>query len=700
MNTRIFLLTTALAFTPFAQAMAVDNLATPTGENVIAGSATFDRPAAGQLNVNQGSHRAVIDWDRFDIGVDATTEFFQPNANSLAVNRVVSGADPTQILGTLRANGNLMVLDRNGVIFGPDSHVDVNGIIASSGDVAVADVIDGGDLTITGATDGVIENAGTISVADAGLAALVGPTVRNSGTINAKFGRVALASGSQATVDFFGDNLIELAVDSETEHALIENGGDILAEGGRVTITTAVAKDIVDNSINMDGLVDVSSITQEAGRIILAGAEDVTVGGRLLANSEVAGGRVSIDAGDIGIEDTGLIQANSSFDGPAGRVDLNADRSIDSQGRVHANGEEDGGRVNIAAGDNVNLGGQVQARATGIGTGGRINITNGGDEIRIAGQISANGIDDGGFVRVVAENNLTMTEDAGISATTLSTGQGGRINLDAGNDIVLDGTINIDGQEGGGRVYASADNDLTSNGLITGTSGIIGTGGAALLSARGKTVVDGDIVVDGTSGGGVISVSGNGVDLTANSNLNARGIESELPEVTHNDGGRISVFSSLGDLNADGGINADGFDNGFGAVRMTGNNINITGQVTSRGINSGKGGTVLASASNDLSLTGSIDTSGVDGGGLVRLGADNEVDAGATSLINNNAVTNGNGGHVLLKGAVHNTFAGRINSRGGSVSGDGGYVGISPPNTVTGIVDVSAPNGNPGVFNN
>jgi filamentous hemagglutinin family protein len=696
---RVLLMSTAIVMVPFAQAHAVDALTTPTGESVVAGAASFDRPVEGLLNVNQATHRAVINWDNFDIGTDATTEFFQPNANSLAVNRVVGGGDPTQILGTLRANGQLMVLDRNGVLFGPDSNVDASGIIASTGDVANADVINGGDLEITGATEGTIENQGSISVADAGLAALVGPTVRNSGIINAKFGRVELASGSQATVDFFGDNLVELAVDSELEHALIENSGDILAEGGRVHITTAVAKDIVDNSINLSGLVDVSSITNEAGRIVLAGAEDTTISGDLLANSEVAGGRVSVDSGDIGITSTAEIAANSSFDGPAGKVNLNAENSIDTQGKVTANGEEDGGRVTIAAGDNAAIGGNVEARATGIGTGGRISIDSGGDETLISGKLRADGIDDGGFIRVGASNNLNMTDTASISAKTLSTGQGGRVNLRSNNDVTLDGHINVDGQEGGGRVYVTAENNLTSNANISGYSGIIGSGGAALLFGGGETNVNGDIAMNGTSGGGVIVVNGNGVNLAEESSLSARGLESELPEVTRNTGGRIAVHSSLGDLNAAGRINADGFNSDFGAVRLVGNNVNISGQVAARAVNSGTGGTVLASATNDVNLTGSINTDGIDGGGLVRLRADNGVAVADTGLINNNAVTNGTGGHVLLKGTVNNNFAGRINSRGGSASGDGGYVGISQPNTVTGVVNVSAPNGNDGTFN-
>ena len=462
---------------------------------------------------------------------------------------------------------------------------------------------------------------------------------------------------------------------------------------------TNVAKDIVDNSINTSGIVDVSSVTQEGGRIILAGAEDTTVRGALKANSEVAGGRITINSGDIGVKKNALIEANSSFDGPAGDVTMTAENSIDTRGKIHANGEENGGRVGITAGDNAYIGGHVEARATGIGTGGRVKIESGGDETTLSGKIRADGIDDGGFVRVAAANNLTMTKDASISAKALSTGQGGRVNLSGGNDVVADGRINVDGQEGGGRVLITSDGNLTSNANISGYSGVIGSGGASLLFGRGDTDVNGRIRMDGTSGGGVIVVNGDNVNLSEGSSLSARGLESELPEVTRNVGGRIAVHA-MNDLDASGRINADGFNDGGGAVRLVGNNVNLDGSVIARSTNSGKGGTVLVTGTDSADMTGRINTNGIDGGGLVRLAGDT-VSASDTSVINNNAVTNGTGGHVLLKGVTNTEFEGEINSRGGSVSGDGGYVGFNQPNNATedSDVDVTSPNGSDGIFN-
>lgn len=93
--------------------------------------------------------------------------------------------------------------------------MDVGGIIASTGDVDTASVMSGaGQLQFTGFGDGSIVNNGTISAADAGLVAFVGKNVANNGVINARLGKVALAAGdSTATVDLYGDGLVEFALD-------------------------------------------------------------------------------------------------------------------------------------------------------------------------------------------------------------------------------------------------------------------------------------------------------------------------------------------------------------------------------------------------------------------------------------------------------------------------------------------------------
>ena len=576
---RVLLLTTALFLMPSAQALAVDHLATPGGETVVAGAATFDRPAAGQLDVNQTTNRAIINWDHFDIGKDAATRFNQPGTNSLAVNRVTgAGDDPTKILGRLEANGRVMVLDRNGVLFGKTATVDVGGIIASTGDVSNADVTDGNSqIEIFDADQGFVENRGQMTIADAGLAALVAPIVRHSGVINAKLGRVSLASGSAATLDLFGDNLITLAVDGDLEHALVEHRGKTFAEAGNVQITTDVAQDVVDNSINMKGIIDVSSFSQKAGKIVLSGAQDATVNGKLLAGGEGGGGDISVDAKDIGIKGNAVLSTDTHFIGGGGTITLTAPGSIDSHGKIIANAEEGGGTVIIHAGDNVGVTGKVEARATGGGSGGLIDIRSGGDETRIASKLNAGGIDGAGRINLVAANILNVTDDAKLFVKSLSTGPGGVIDMDGG-EVTANGAMNVNGKEGGGVVRINSDSFVHVDGKTFGRGETIGTGGQFLVDAGGDVVMNGRVDLGGASGGGVIDVDGDHITVR---DLRADAVRSDFPDIMDPADGGLIDLNGASHVTLDGRISAQGgeFGGDGGTVNFSTPNTVTPGSV-------------------------------------------------------------------------------------------------------------------------
>lgn len=86
-------------------ALPVSVWANPSGEQVVSGSATFNR-AGTNLAISQGSDKAIIDWQSFSIGAGEATNFLQPSAMSAVLNRVISG-DPSQIYGNLTANGQV-----------------------------------------------------------------------------------------------------------------------------------------------------------------------------------------------------------------------------------------------------------------------------------------------------------------------------------------------------------------------------------------------------------------------------------------------------------------------------------------------------------------------------------------------------------------------------------------------------------------
>lgn len=336
------LTTTALAatliFVNSGSAKADENNAW-SGMTIVDGQASLDYSAPQITTITQSSLRAIGEASNLDILENQTVNILQGSKNSLFVARATGAkTDPTRILGKLsartyikdpanaggaitpnqKADGNVMVIDRNGVFFGKNSIINVGSIIASTGDLSNADIMDGdGRFEFSNFGDGKIENQGTITVADAGLAAFVSPFISNSGTINAKLGKVAFASGSKVTLDLYGDGLVEIAADDKLSDALIDNTGKINAEGGNVVITANAAKAAVDTIINMDGVVDVSSVSVKGGKIILSGGNQgkVAVKGKLNA-SGVKGGTVKINGQKT--EFTGSIAAT----GDEGFVDV------------------------------------------------------------------------------------------------------------------------------------------------------------------------------------------------------------------------------------------------------------------------------------------------------------------------------------------------------------------------------------------
>lgn len=372
-NRKKFLSTTALTLGLMAlgvPAMAMDDFTTPTGEQVVGGAASFDRPAAGTLNVNQSTDRVVINWGSFNIGKSGKTEFFQPNAGSLAVNRV-TGADnnPTQILGTLKGNGRIMVLDRNGIFFGADAVLDVGSIVASTGDVDNNAIMRGDSvLTLNNFGDGSVINNGLIRVSDAGLAAFVAPHVANNGIIQARMGKVALAAGGEsATVDLYGDGLVELAVGGAQGKALAENAGTIDAEGGTVLMSATAAKGVVDDVINMNGVVKVSSVTQKGGKIILSGGSSgkVKVTGTLDASGE-NGGQIDVRGQDIDVGQTAMLLADGGQNGDGGEIVIFGDSYAVLNGRASARGGVlggNGGFIELSAKETVGFDGSVSTFA-------------------------------------------------------------------------------------------------------------------------------------------------------------------------------------------------------------------------------------------------------------------------------------------------------------------------------------------------
>lgn len=92
--------------------------ANPQGGTVVGGAASIGA-AGNSLTVKQTTNRAIVNWKSFSIGNGQTTRFVQPSASAAILNRV-TGGDPSVLLGRLQSNGQVYLINPNGVMVGPN----------------------------------------------------------------------------------------------------------------------------------------------------------------------------------------------------------------------------------------------------------------------------------------------------------------------------------------------------------------------------------------------------------------------------------------------------------------------------------------------------------------------------------------------------------------------------------------------------
>ena len=171
--------------------------AVPTGGVVAAGSAAISQTPA-TTDIVQSSQRAVINWQSFNVGSQQTVELTQPSSSSVALFRV-EGSNASQIAGHIDSNGQVILVNSNGVDFDIGSQVSASSVIATTAGIKNSNFM-GGRMDFSqpgGKANAVIVNHGTITAVQEGLVGLVGPKAENTGAITAALGHSD--AGSRAT---------------------------------------------------------------------------------------------------------------------------------------------------------------------------------------------------------------------------------------------------------------------------------------------------------------------------------------------------------------------------------------------------------------------------------------------------------------------------------------------------------------------
>jgi filamentous hemagglutinin family protein len=260
----------------------------PTGGQIVAGSGAIST-SGSTMTVTQTTGSMVANWQSFSIGAGAAVNFVQPSSAAVALNRVV-GSNASNIYGTLTANGKVFLINPNGILFAPGSQVNVGGLVASTLNMSDSDFMSGKNVFAKDGSAGSVINQGNITAAD--HVVLIGPQVKNEGAIAARV--TALAAGDKVSLDFSGDKLLNVTVDTAAAGANVANSGAITADGSLVLMTTGTKDALLNTVVNNTGVIRAQTVASEGGVIKLIGST-VNVGGTLDASAPNGGNGGFID---------------------------------------------------------------------------------------------------------------------------------------------------------------------------------------------------------------------------------------------------------------------------------------------------------------------------------------------------------------------------------------------------------------------
>jgi filamentous hemagglutinin family protein len=675
----------------------------PEGAHVAHGQVSIQQN--GDVTTIQASHNSVINYKSFDIQRQETVQFVQPNQAARVLNRVL-GIDPTKIDGALLANGQVYILNPQGVFFGGTAVVDVHQLVAGAGSMTDADFLSGIDHL----TDirGEVANFGAIH---ADVVKLIGEQVANHGSIVAPGGVVMLVAGSAVYLAKPGERLVVklTGVDAAKaqDGAGVTNTGTVDAGDGGVVFA---AGDLYSVAVQHSGTTRARDIAIEGG----------------------AGGLVSV---------SGTLDASDARPGgTGGSVKVTGDRIAVPDARIDVSGDAGGGTV-FVGGDHRGQGETPHAFQTYVGSDAAIHAdagTNGdGGKVvvwadgatHVDGKLTARGGaqgGDGGLIETSGANlRVTQAPDAGAPHGAAGTWRLDPENVNIVNAYttpnpdppgpplpaqnletppftptvasseILDTTIEA-ALEGGTSVTVDTNVDLgvDASGVDLNEPGSITQAASATIEVDDPTIGAGVTLTlaaanDITMNGGVLATGGRAVNVTLRANDPAQAahdldpaagsVAINAPIVTN--GGDFEVTATTGVSStgagtittaglADSGVAAglvDVKNLGAGVVDLQGA-IDTTGAANAN-LNGSAGGAVTVTSENGALTVGSITTSG---GPSTYPGFDDPADVADVP-----PGKGGDGGEITLTrngaggGAGDLTVAGPLTSESG-VSAAGG----------------------------
>jgi filamentous hemagglutinin family protein len=588
----------------------------------------------GGLNRGQTLFHSFKD---FSIPTGGAANFNNPAGTRDIITRV-TGNLFSDINGTLNSNGaNFLLINPNGVVFGPNARLNVGKAFAASTASGV-DLIDGqggrytfgtnpnGDAPLLKVNPNVFFNVSQLNMGAKvpGNAAII-----NYGTLQNQ------TNNSGQYIGLIGGDV-----------GLI--GGGIIAPGGKVELAGLSQAGGIGFSFNKGvqfpanvGRGDVVLVTKGTSPSVI----DVQSAG--------GGGSVDIFAKDITLRGTGtnittgISAGSSSPTTTAGDIKLDATGKIELSeanifNQVAVGGVGKGGNIEINT-RNLSLtnGSQLGASTFGIGDAGNIKITATGDISSVEGTafstVEQTGVGKGGNVEINTRN-LSLTNGGQLQTTTRGKGDAGNVKITATGDISVDGTPDKNGF--GSSIFSTIGD--------TGNTGE-GKGGSIEINTRNLSLTNGGQLQASTFG---IGDAGN-VKITASGDISFDGTPSK-------NGLFSEVFSDV----------QKGGEGKGGNVEINTRNLSLTNGAQIQASTKGKGnaGNIKITATGDISVDGTAFSSVEEG--AVGKGGNIEINTRNLSLINGAQIAagttgKGDAGNVKITATDKISFDG-INNKDGS----------------------------------
>ncbi len=234
------------------------------------------------VNITQSTNKAILNWASFNIANGYTVNFRQPSATAAILNNIWS-ANPSVIAGRLNANGQVYLVNQNGIVFDKGAQIDVAGLTASTltlpsttfenGILAANTASTAPPVFVAPATGtaGTIDvNAGaSLTAADGGRIVLLGSAVTNSGSISTPDGQTILGAATNNVYLAASTNAalrgLLIEVDGGGTTGTVINHGEITAARGNITLAGLV--------VNQEGMLSATTSVSANGSIYLVAGD-------------------------------------------------------------------------------------------------------------------------------------------------------------------------------------------------------------------------------------------------------------------------------------------------------------------------------------------------------------------------------------------------------------------------------------------